>query len=529
MKESFQNAEIRTAQFCPLDALFRVGSKRLEGLHEYEPDMDAGGVLHRSGSSSLHQELFIDENYIDVNIVGVRQIIGHENPSSHRPVPSWPDSFVAATVDRGADRALDPAKDLSDLLEAITLADEVGLDVFGIGEHHRREFLDSAPAVILAAAAARTRRIRLTSAVTVLSAADPVRVLQEFATLDLLSQGRAGIVAGRGSFIEAFPLYGLELDDYDSLFTGKLDLLLNIRENTHVHWSGKHRAALTGQGVYPRPLQNPLPIWLGVGGTPGSFARAGRLGLPLMVAIIGGESHRFAPLIDRYRHAGLRAGVSPDRLKVGIHSLGYVAESAAKAADDFFPGYARSFSEIGKERGWAPVTRAHFNALLGPTGALLVGDPETVVEKILRMNESLGGISRLTFQMSVAALPHTKLMRAIEILGTRVAPPRATRGNTRDAANRCNKKLIRSSNGLVTLEACCGGGFPSPGIRKGRTTPVIAREIRLCKTVLPLREKAAFYRLWGVVRRSDFHCATGRLLLPLRDDVFMLPTRGRSP
>jgi probable LLM family oxidoreductase len=294
--------------------------------------------------------------------------------------------------------------------------------MFGIGEHHRREFLDSAPTMILAAAAARTRRIRLTSAVIVLSAADPVRVFQEFATLDLLSHGRAEIVAGRGSFIEAFPLFGLELEDYDSLFAEKLDLLLKIRENTHVHWSGRHRPALTGQGVYPRPLQNPLPVWLGVGGTPGSFVRAGTLGLPLMVAIIGGEPHRFRPLIDRYREAGLRAGHSPDQLKVGVHSLGYVAENAGKAANDFFPGYARSFSEIGKERGWPPVTRAQFDALLGPTGALIVGDPETVAEKILRVSESLGGISRLTFQMSVADLPHVKMMRALELLGTRVVP-----------------------------------------------------------------------------------------------------------
>jgi probable LLM family oxidoreductase len=276
--------------------------------------------------------------------------------------------------------------------------------------------------VILAAASARTRRIRLTSAVTVLSAVDPVRVFQEFATLDLLSQGRAEIVAGRGSFVEAFPLFGLELEDYDSLFAEKLDLLLNIREHTHVHWSGKHRAPLTGQGVYPRPLQNPLPVWLGVGGTPGSFIRAGTLGLPLMIAIIGGEPHRFRPLIDRYREAGLHAGHSAAQLKVGIHSLGYVAETTAKAADDFFPGYARSFSEIGRERGWPPVTRTHFDALLGPTGALIVGDPETVAEKILRMNESLGGISRLTFQMSVADLPHAKLLRAVELLGTHVAP-----------------------------------------------------------------------------------------------------------
>ena len=332
------------------------------------------------------------------------------------------DSFVAATVDQVTARATEPARHLSELLEAITLADEVGLDVFGIGEHHRREFLDAAPTVILGAAAARTRRIRLASAVTVLSAADPVRVFQEFATIDLLSNGRAEIVAGRGSFIEAFPLFGLELEDYDSLFAEKLDLLLQIREQTHVHWAGKHRAPLTGQGIYPRPLQDPLPVWLGVGGTPSSFARAGTLGLPLMVAIIGGEPHRFRPLIDRYREAGLRAGHSPDRLKVGIHSLGYVAGTAAEAANDFFPGYAKSFSDIGRERGWPPVTRAHFDALLGPTGALIVGDPQTVADKILRLNRSLGGISRLTFQMSVAALPHAKLMRAIELLGTRVAP-----------------------------------------------------------------------------------------------------------
>src|SRR3954452_10493834 len=331
------------------------------------------------------------------------------------------DSFVAATVDAGG-RAIDPARHLSELLEAITLADEVGLDVFGIGEHHRREFLDSAPTMLLAAAAARTKRIRLASAVAVLIAADPVRVFQEFATLDLLSHGRAEIVAGRGSFIEAFPLFGLDLEDYDSLFSEKLDLLLKLRESTHVHWSGRHRPPLTGQGVYPRPLQSPLPVWLGVGGTPASFVRAGTLGLPLMVAIIGGEPHRFRPLIERYREAGLRAGHSAEQLKVGIHSLGYVADSVSKAANEFFPGYARSFSAIGKERGWPPVTRTQFDALLGPTGALIVGDPETVAEKILRVNESLGGISRVTFQMSVADLPHARLMHAIELLGTRVAP-----------------------------------------------------------------------------------------------------------
>src|SRR5450432_4555892 len=273
------------------------------------------------------------------------------------------DSFAAAISDPATGATLTPAERLKDLLDEIELADKVGLDVFGIGEHHRREFLDSAPAVILAAAAVRTKNIRLTSAVTVLSAADPVRVFQQFATLDLLSQGRAEIVAGRGSFTESFPLFGLQLKDYDSLFAEKLDLLLKLRENEFVHWSGQHRAPLTGQGVYPRPMQNPLPIWLGVGGTPESFARAGMLGLPLMIAIIGGETRRFRPLVDAYREYGRRAGYAPDKLKVGVHALGYVAETTQQAIDDFFPGYANSFTRIGKERGWPPITRAHFDAV----------------------------------------------------------------------------------------------------------------------------------------------------------------------
>jgi probable LLM family oxidoreductase len=330
------------------------------------------------------------------------------------------DSFAAAHNETS--QAVNPSDRLRHLVEEIEHADQVGLDVFGIGEHHRSEFLDSAPVVILAAAAARTKRIRLASAVTVLSAADPVRVFQNFATLDLLSQGRAEMVVGRGSFIEAFPLFGLRLEDYDSLFAEKLDLLLEIRDNEHVHWSGKHRAALTGQGVYPRPVQNPLPIWLGVGGTPQSFVRAGQLGLPLMVAIIGGETHRFRPLVDLYREAGRLAGHSPDRLKVGVHSLGYVADTTQQAADDFFPGYARAFTDIGKERGWPPATRAGFDAQRGPTGALLIGNPDEVVEKIIRHSEALGGISRITFQMNASSLPHAKLMKAIELLGTRVAP-----------------------------------------------------------------------------------------------------------
>jgi probable LLM family oxidoreductase len=330
------------------------------------------------------------------------------------------DSFAAAFDD--ASLAANPSERLQDLVKQIERADQVGLDVFGVGEHHRREFLDSAPAVILGAAAMRTQRIRLTSAVTVLSAADPVWVFQEFATLDLLSRGRAEMVVGRGSSIEAFPLFGLRLEDYDSLFAEKLDLLLKIRDNEHVHWSGEYRPTLTGQGIYPRPLQKPLPIWVGVGGTPESFVRAGVLGLPLMVAIIGGETHHFRPLIDLYREAGRRAGHSPDQLKVGIHSLGYIAETTQEAADDFFPGYARAFTDIGKERGWPAVTRAGFDAQRGSQGALIIGDPDEVVKKIVRHSKTLGGISRITFQMNAASLPHVKMMRAIELLGTRVAP-----------------------------------------------------------------------------------------------------------
>src|SRR3989454_3576948 len=329
------------------------------------------------------------------------------------------DSFAAAFDDVGL--ATSQSERLRNLVEQIDRADQVGLDVFGVGEHHRREFLDSAPAVILGAAAARTQRIRLTSAVTVLSAADPVRVFQEFATLDLLSQGRAEMVVGRGSFIEAFPLFGLRLENYDSLFAEKLDLLLKIRDNEHVHWSGEYRPPLTGQGVYPRPLQKPLPIWLGVGGTPESFVRAGALGLPLMVAIIGGETHRFRPLIDLYREAGEQAGHPLERLKVGVHSLGYVAATTQEAADDFFPGYARAMNSVAGERGWPPMTRGHYDAQRGLYGALLIGEPTEVVEKIIRHSEALGGISRITFQMNASSLPHAKLMQAIALVGTKVA------------------------------------------------------------------------------------------------------------
>lgn len=328
------------------------------------------------------------------------------------------DSFAAANV-QGTNNNSDA---LIQLLYRMEHADKVGLDVFGIGEHHRKEFLDSANTLILAAAAARTERIILTSAVTVLSAADPVRVFQDFATLDLISKGRAEIVVGRGSFTEAFPLFGYNLHHYDELFSEKLDLLLNIQNNEYVTWSGKFRPALNNQPIYPRPIQEPLPVWLGVGGTPASFARAGALGLPLMVAVIGGETHRFRPLIDLYRSAGEKAGHSPDKLKVGLHSLGYIAETTKKAVDEFYPGYAETFTRIGRERGWPPVSRPHFDAQNGLTGALLVGGPEEIAEKILHHSEALGGISRITFQMDNAGLSHAQLMNAIELLGTKVAP-----------------------------------------------------------------------------------------------------------
>jgi probable LLM family oxidoreductase len=330
------------------------------------------------------------------------------------------DSFAAAYDD--ASLAISPADRIRELIEQIEHADQVGLDSFGVGEHHRKDYLDSAPAMILAGAATRTSRIRLTSAVAVLSAIDPVRAFQSFATLDLLSHGRAEMVVGRGSFIDAFPLFGLNLADYDSLFAENLDLLLTIRENENVFWAGKHRPPLTGQGVYPRPVQHPLPIWLGVGGTPASFVRAGTLGLPLMVAIIGGETQRFRSLIDGYREAGIAAGHPLDQLKVGMHSLGYVAESRQQAADDFYPGYAKAMATVAEERGWRPMSRALFDAQLGPTGALLIGTPDEVAEKIVRHSEALGGLSRVTFQMNASSLPHAKLMHAIELLGTYVAP-----------------------------------------------------------------------------------------------------------
>ena len=332
------------------------------------------------------------------------------------------DSFAAFVTDAQGNPVGTAQDALQELLDRIQLADEKGLDVFAIGEHHRKEFLDSATSVILAAAASRTTRIRLSSAVTVLSAADPVRVFQQFATLDLISQGRAELVVGRGSFTEAFPLFGLNFQDYDALFAEKLELLLQLNEQEVVTWRGRFRPALQEQAIYPRPLQPKLPIWLGVGGTPASFVRAGSLGLPLMVAVIGGETHRFRPLIDLYREAGDKAGFAQEDLKVGLHSLGYVAQTHEEAVENYYPGYAETFTRIGKERGWPPVTRGHFEAQNSKWGAYLVGDSDEVAEKILRHSASLGGIDRFTFQLDNAGLSHQQLSETIALIGEEVIP-----------------------------------------------------------------------------------------------------------
>ena len=316
----------------------------------------------------------------------------------------------------------DGAKAINELIDRIQFADQVGLHAFGIGEHHRKEFLDSSPFNILSAAAAKTKNIKLASAVTVLSASDPVRTFQSLATLDLISNGRAEMVAGRGSFSEAFPLFGFDFKDYDDLFIEKLNLLLTIRESEFVNWSGKFRPAIDNLPIYPRPIQNPVPIWLGVGGTPQSFARAGAMGLPLMVAIIGGNTHRFRPLVDIYRQAGKEAGHPPEKLTVGLHSLGYVANSMDEAIDLYYDGYAKMFTKIGKERGWGPVTREQFDHLVGPLGAIVLGNPEQVVEKILRHSEALGGITRFQFQMDIADITHENLLKSIELIGKEVIP-----------------------------------------------------------------------------------------------------------
>ena len=332
------------------------------------------------------------------------------------------DSFVEMAVEPGREAGAAGRARVEQMLEEVELADRVGLDVYAIGEHHREEYVASAPAVLLAAAAARTERIRLSSAVTVLSSDDPVRVFQQFATLDLVSGGRAEIIVGRGSFTESYPLFGHDLRNYDELFAEKLDLLLHLRDEVKVFWQGKHRPSLTGQGVWPRPVQPALPIRLGVGGTPNSFVRAGVLGLPLTVAIIGGEPHRFRSLVDLYRESGRRAGHAPESLDVAVHAIGYVAETDGQAADELWPAYAATFGRIGRERGWAPTSRAAFQAQLGPTGAFVVGSPETAGEKLRHIDEVLGGVSRVSLMMSGGPLPHAGMLHSIELLGTAVKP-----------------------------------------------------------------------------------------------------------
>lgn len=332
------------------------------------------------------------------------------------------DSFAAATIDPKTGAFTDPVNDINNLLDRIAFADEMGLDVYAIGEHYRKEFLDSANAVLLAAAASRTKRIKLGSAVTVLSSADPVRVFQNFATLDLISNGRAEMIVGRGSFIDSFPLFGFNPHDYDELFEEKLDLLLKIRDNETVTWSGKFRSPLQNQPIYPRPLQKRLPIYRGVGGSRESFARAGQMGLPLTVAVIGGQTERFKPMVDLYRKRYLAAGHPEENMIVNLHSLGFVGNDYEKTRDTYFPGYARMFNEIGKERGWPPISRADFEAQADERGALVVGDVAHVAEKILRHSEALGGINRFTFQMDNPLLTHDQLMKSIELIGTEVIP-----------------------------------------------------------------------------------------------------------
>jgi probable LLM family oxidoreductase len=310
---------------------------------------------------------------------------------------------------------------IRDLMEEVELAEQVGLDVFAVGEHHRPDYAVSAPAVILGAAAERTKRIKLSSAVTVLSSDDPVRVFQQFATVDLLSGGRAEIMAGRGSFIESFPLFGYDLKDYDSLFSEKLELLIKLNENEKITWKGKHRPAINNLGVYPRPQQGKLPIWVAIGGTPESVARAATLGLPMALAIIGGMPDRFAPYVKYYREVARTSGHDVQRLGVSINSHCYVADTSQKAADEFYPSYAEVMSRIGRERGWPPMERSHFEDMRSPQGSLLVGSPQEVIDKILYEHEIFNH-SRFLAQMTVGPLPHHQVLRSIELFGTVVAP-----------------------------------------------------------------------------------------------------------
>jgi probable LLM family oxidoreductase len=330
-------------------------------------------------------------------------------------------TFAETTPDPVTGQTISSEQRLADLLEEIELADQVGLDVFGVGEHHRPDFSVSAPAVVLAAAAARTKRIRLTSAVTVLSSDDPVRVFQDFATLDLLSHGRAEIMAGRGSFIESYPLFGYSLDDYDDLFTEKLAMLLKIRESKRVTWQGDHTQSLDNLGVYPRPIQNPLPVWIAVGGTPQSVVRAGKLGLPLAIAIIGGAPERFVQFADLYRDSAARAGHDPSKLELSINSHGLIGDSSQETADIAFPAYAVTMGQIGRERGWPPPSRRQFDAERSPRGAMVLGSPQEVIDKIL-FEYDLFRMTRFLIQFTVGTLPHPVVMRSIELFGTRVAP-----------------------------------------------------------------------------------------------------------
>lgn len=330
-------------------------------------------------------------------------------------------TFLEATQDPVTGNAVNHAERLRDAIEEIVLADQVGLDVYGIGEHHRIDYAGSAPAIVLAAAASVTKRIRLSSAVTILSSDDPVRVYQQFSTLDGLSNGRAEIMAGRGSFIESFPLFGYSLNHYDELFEEKLELLLAIRESEHVTWSGKHRPAMNNQAVYPRSVQQPLPVWIASGGNPESVVRAGTLGLPIALAIIGGMPERFAPLVNLYKQAAERAGHDPNTLPIATHSHGFIADTTEQAADLFFPPTQAQMNVIGRERGWPPYTRDTFDAACSLRGALYVGDPEYVAEKIILLRKNLG-VSRFFLHVNVGTMPHREVLRAIELLGTRVAP-----------------------------------------------------------------------------------------------------------
>lgn len=330
-------------------------------------------------------------------------------------------SFVDHNPDPRTGKTITAQERFRNLLEEIELADRLGIEVFGIGEHHRPDFIASAPAVVLAAAAARTKRIRLTSAVTVLSSEDPVRVFQQYATLDLLSDGRAEIMAGRGSFTESFPLFGYALQDYDELFTEHLQLLLKLREGERITWKGTHRAAIDNRGVYPRPVQTPLPVWIAVGGTPESVVRAATLGLPMTLAIIGGEPARFKPFTDLYKQVWREAGHDPAKMQLAIGSHGFVADSNSEAAELMYPAYVETMGRIGKERGWGPVGRAQFDFERSPQGAMLLGDADTVIEKIL-MEHKLFGFTRYSLQFSVGNMPHDKMLRCIELYATKVAP-----------------------------------------------------------------------------------------------------------